>query len=154
MAGLMTASTLPKATVAVRQAYGMLFEKMTNPLGAAAGAYVLLAAGGDREHRDWHSWIDNLSNWFPHIPDGAILKGSLRLRFPKNSNSTVEARTALVEGFDRGIPYYSAGVFWLLDGLTAFADDEVVQNKMRIVQRVAHRLDLSQAFTVVRLGQK
>ncbi len=153
MAGLMTASTLPKATVAVRQAYDMLFQKNLHPLGAAAGGYVLLAAG-DGTDSNWHGWIDNLANWFPNIPDGAILKASLRLRFPKSKDSPAEARAALLEAFDRGIPYYSAGVSWLLDGLTVFADDPTVDQKMRIVQRVALRLDLSQAFTVVRIGEK
>lgn len=153
MSGLMTASTLPKAAVAVNQALGLLFGKALHPLGATAGAYVLLATA-DGKNNDWHAWIDNLANWFPDIPDGAILQGSLRLRFPKNKNSTDEARTALLSAFERGIPYYSAGVSWLLDGLTVFADDPIVERKMQIVQRVARRLDISQAFTVIRVSDK
>jgi hypothetical protein len=153
MAGLMTASTLPKATIAVKQASHMLFGKMLHPLGAAAGGYVLLAAG-EREASDWHGWIDNLDAWFPDIPDGAILKASLRLRFPKTKDAPAEARAALLKAFDRGIPYYSAGVSWLLDGLTAFADDPTVEEKMKTVQRVSLRLDLSQAFTVIRISDK
>jgi hypothetical protein len=145
MAGLMTASTLPKATVAVRQAREMLFGKELHPLGAAAGGYVLLAAGDSKES-NWHSWIDNLADLFPNIPDGMILKASLRLRFPKSRDSADEARAALLEAFGRGIPYYAAGISWLLDGLTVFSDDPSVEEKMRVVQRVALRLDLSQAF--------
>ena len=131
----------------------MLFGKMQNPLGAAAGGYVLLAAG-DREENNWHDWVDNLANWFPEIPDGAVLKASLRLRFPRDKNSAEEARASLLEAFDRGVPYYSTGVSWLLDGLTQFADDPVVEEKMKIVHRVALRLDLSQAFTVVRISDR
>jgi hypothetical protein len=153
MAGLMTTSTLPKAIVAVRQARDLLFGKMENPLGAAAGGYVLLAAG-DREDDSWHGWIDNLANWFPNIPDGAILKASLRLRFPKSESSAEEARVSLLDAFDRGIPYYSAGVSWLLDGMTQFADDPAVADKMKLVHRVALRLDVTQAFTVVRISQR
>lgn len=153
MAGLMSASALPKAVIAVRQARDMLFGKMQNPLGAAAGGYVLLAAG-DREENNWHDWVDNLANWFPEIPDGAVLKASLRLRFPRDKNSAEEARASLLEAFDRGVPYYSTGVSWLLDGLTQFADDPVVEEKMKIVHRVALRLDLSQAFTVVRISDR
>lgn len=153
MAGLMTASTLPQAAIAVKQAHDMLFGKMLHPLGAAAGGYVLLAAG-DGAGSNWHDWIDNLDNLFPDIPDGAILKASLRLRFPKTKDSHAEARAALLKAFDRGIPYYSAGVAWLLDGLTMFADDPAVDQKMKIVQRVALRLDLSQAFTVIRISDK
>jgi hypothetical protein len=153
MAGLMTASTLSKATVAVKQAYHMLFGKTLHPLGAAAGGYVLLAAGESKE-TDWHGWVDNLDAWFPDIPDGAILKASLRLRFPASKDAHIQARAALLNAFDRGIPYYSAGVSWLLDGLTMFADDPAVEQKMRLVQRVALRLDLSQAFTVIRIGER
>jgi hypothetical protein len=153
MAGLMTASTLSRAAVAVNQARDLLFGKMLHPLGAAAGGYVLLAAG-DREDDSWHAWIDNLANWFPDIPDGAILKASLRLRFPKSRSSAEEARSSLLDAFDRGIPYYSAGVSWLLDGLTQFADDPAVEEKLKIVHRVALRLDLSQAFTVIRVSDR
>jgi hypothetical protein len=153
MAGLMTASTLPQAAIAVKQAQDMLFGKMLHPLGAAAGGYVLLAAG-DAADSTWHGWIDNLDHLFPDIPDGAVLKASLRLRFPKTKDSPAEARAALLEAFDRGIPYYSAGVSWLLDGLTMFADDPAVEQKMKIVQRVALRLDLSQAFTVIRISDR
>ena len=153
MAGLMTASTLPQAVVAVEQARDMLFGKMLNPLGAAAGGYVLLAAG-DREDDSWHGWVDNLANFFPDIPDGAILKASLRLRFPKSESSAEEARASLLDAFDRGIPYYSAGVSWLLDGMTQFADDPAVADKMKLVHRVALRLDVTQAFTVVRISDR
>jgi choline dehydrogenase-like flavoprotein len=153
MAGLMTASTLPKAVVAVKQARDMLFGKMLNPLGAAAGGYVLLAAG-DREDDSWHGWIDNLANLFPNIPDGAILKASLRLRFPKTESSAEEARASLLDAFDRGIPYYSAGVSWLLDGMTRFADDPAVADKIKLVHRVALRLDVTQAFTVIRISER
>jgi hypothetical protein len=153
MAGLMTASTLPKAVVAVKQARDLLFGKMEHPLGAAAGGYVLLAAG-DREDASWHGWIDNLANFFPDIPDGAILKASLRLRFPKSESSVEEARASLLDAFDRGIPYYSAGVSWLLDGMTQFADDPAVADKMKLVHRVALRLDVTQAFTVVRISDR
>jgi hypothetical protein len=149
----MTASTLPKAAVAVKQSYDMLFRKMLNPLGAAAGGYVLLAAG-EGSGTDWHPWIDNLNDNFPSISDGAILKASLRLRFPKNAASYVEARTALLEAFERGIPYYSAGVSWLLDGMTLLADDPDIEKRMRLVHRIALRLDLSQAFTCIRVSDK
>ncbi len=65
-----------------------------------------------------------------------------------------EAKASLLEAFDRGIPYYSAGVSWLLDGLTQFADDVAVAEKMKRVHRVALRLDVSQAFTVIRTSER
>ena len=76
------------------------------------------------------------------------------LRFPKSESSAEEARASLLEAFDRGIPYYSAGVSWLLDGMTQFADDPAVADKMKLVHRVALRLDVTQAFTVVRISDR
>ncbi|MGR9556491.1 hypothetical protein ACU8MG_25465 (plasmid) [Rhizobium leguminosarum] len=152
MAGLMTAATLPKAAIAFDQARDLLFGKGEHPLAATAGGYVLLAAG--RHEDSWHGWVDNLANWFPEIPDGAILRAALRLRFPKAQASDAEAKASLIEAFDRGIPYYSAGISWLLDGLSQFAGDPAVDEKLRLVHKVALRLDVSQAFTVIRTTKR
>jgi hypothetical protein len=153
MSGLMTASTLPSAAAAIDQAYRFLFEKIANPLAAAAGGYVLLAAGKQNES-DWWSWIDNLCFDFPGISDGAILRGVLMLRYAKSTSAVDEAHKSFLEAFERGVPYYSAGVSWLLDGLTTFAeDDPAIGERLRCVRRAALRLDLSQAFTVVRVSE-
>jgi hypothetical protein len=155
LAGLMTTSTLPKAKIVVEQAHELLFEKGNNPLAAAAGGYILLATSGPEEHPAWHGWIDNLYHRFPTLPDGAVLKASLRLLYPTDQCSYDDARAALFTAFDRGIPYFSAGVARLLDGLTLFAaDDSEAKEKMTRVQRIAQRLDLSQAFTVIRLNDR
>jgi hypothetical protein len=154
LAGMMTASTLPQAKIIVEQASSALFGEYRNRLAAAAGGYVLLATGGS-ENRYWHRWIENLYGKFPDLPDGAVLAASLRLLYPQDKSSYDEARAALFEAFDRGIPYFSAGVARLLDGLTLFAADSAeAKEKMTLVQRVAQRLDLSQAFTVIRLSNK
>ncbi|APG87180.1 hypothetical protein [Sinorhizobium americanum] len=152
MAGLMTAATLPKAAIAFDQARDLLFGKGEHPLAATAGAYVLLAAG--RQEGGWHGWVDNLAKRFPEIPDGAILRAALRLRFPKTQDSSAEAKASLLEAFDRGIPYYSAGISWLLDGLSQFVGDPAVDEKLRLVHKVALRLDVSQAFTVIRTTER
>jgi hypothetical protein len=155
LAGLMTSSSLPKARIFVDQARDMLFEKVANRLAAAAGGYVLLASGDPEPGARWHDWIENLANMFPDLPDGAVLKATQYLRYPKDSNSYDLAKTALFEAFERGIPYYSAGVAWLLDGLTLFADDDpAAKERMQLVHKVALRLDVSQPFTVVRLSDK
>jgi len=172
LSGFMTASNLPKAAVAVQQAYDMLFVKSKNPLAAAAGGYILVAAGDPSGH-DWQQWIDNLERWFPTLPDGAVLKGALLLRTARDQAAYDRAREAFLQAYDRGIPYFSLGVSWLLDGLTLFAgpvDEQEnltadqrdgqerlrrdVQEKLAEVQWVAKRLDLSQAFTVIRLSDR
>ena len=154
LAGLMTASTLPKARIFVDQAYDMLMRNVTNRLAAAAGGYVLVASGGSDAHPDWQQSIDNLANSFD-FPDGPVLKATRYLRYPQGKGCYDVAKAALFEGFERGIPYYSAGVAWLLDGLTSFADEDAEANKrMKLVHKVAQRLDVSQAFTVIRVSDR
>ena len=154
LAGLMTASTLPKARVFVDQAYDMLLRKVTNRLAATAGGYVLVATGGSDTHPEWQQWIDNLANSF-EFSDGAVLKATRYLRYPEGKGCYDLAKAALFKAFERGIPYYSAGVAWLLDGLTLFAGEDAEANKrMKLVHKVAQRLDVSQPFTVICVSDK
>jgi hypothetical protein len=151
--GMMTTSALPKAATLARQARGLLQGKQFHPLAAAAGGYVLVASGDPGE--DWAGWINNLSNWFPYIPDGAILRGAMLLRYPKDESSYDEARKSFLDGFERGLPYYSAGMTWLVDGLLAFADEDPdIERKLRLVRQVGQHLDSTQPFTVLNLKQR
>jgi hypothetical protein len=155
LAGLMTASSLPKARIFIDEARDMLFGKMDNRFSAAAGGYVLVATGDPEARPEWHAWIENLAKWFPDLPDGAVLEATKRLRYPHDGNCYDIAKAALFEAFERGIPYYSCGVAWLLDGLTLFAEeDPEAKERMQLVHKVAQRLDISQAFTVIRLSDK
>jgi hypothetical protein len=153
LSGFMTAATLPKAAIMVEQAYGLLFDKTRNPLAAAAAGYVLIATGDDGK-RDWHEWIGNLERLFPGLPDAAVLRGSLLLRHARGQAEISQARDAFLDAADRGIPYFSTGVSWLLDGLMVFSGEVEVDERLARVQRVARRLDLSQAFTVIRLSEQ
>ena len=104
----------------------MLFGKAVNPLAAAAGAYVLLVAGEEPEpdrHVYWHQWIKNLMNWFKWLPDGPIQHAWVKLSQKRSEENLSEARASLLEGYRRGLPFYSRGVGMLLDGLTLFAND-------------------------------
>lgn len=129
-----------------------MFDKLENPLAATAGGYILVAAG-DPKKQGWHGWLDNLEGSFPTLPDAAVLRGSLLLRTARDQADIDKAREAFLRAFDRGIPYFSLGVSWLLDGLTVFSDDPGVRSRREKVQRVAKRLDLSQAFTVIRVSR-
>src|SRR5262249_41473671 len=100
LAGLMTASSLPKARIFVDQARDMLFGKMDNRLAAAAGGYVLLGTGEPTRGAEWRSWIENLANWFPDLPDGAVLKATQLLRYPDDDKSYDQARASLFEAFE------------------------------------------------------
>jgi hypothetical protein len=148
----MTLGALPTAERLFDQARGMLFEKRANPLGAAGGGYVLLGTEDSSQQKDWHLWISNLMNLFHWLPDGAIQHGWLKLRHRKSSADLDEAREALFTAYRRGLPFYSVGLQWLMDGLTLFAPhDPQAAEMLHNVRRVAWRTNLQEPFTIVRL---
>jgi hypothetical protein len=148
----------------IQPARELLFEKTMNPMAAAGGGYVLVdewvrdssQAGSDSR---WHYWIRNLSQWFPWLPDGAILQGWLALRRRDQPPDLVQARSALLQAESRGIPLYTAGVRRLSDGLMLLANeargkgspDPEVDAAMARVRRLAWQVDPRQPFTCVRL---
>jgi Putative peptidoglycan binding domain len=152
----MTAGGLSDAAVLFDRAKNLLFEKVENPLAAAAGAYVLVAAQQGPDRQTWHSWVKNLMNWFPWLPDGAIQYGRLKLRDEASDDDLEEARRVLFMAYHRGLPFFSAGIRWLLSGLTIFSEegDAEAQKMAKAVHRVSLRTDMSQPFTVVRLGPR
>ena len=103
----------------------MLFIKMSNPLAAAAGGYVLLATEQGTEPNDWHRWIENLCNWFEWLPDGAILHASLKLRHQYSDGDLDEARRMLIEAYRRGLPFYS------VDSVAARRSHRVRRRRLR-----------------------
>jgi hypothetical protein len=150
--GYMTHGALATAKRLFDDAKEMLFDKLTNPLAAAGGGYVLLATERDLEQKPWHGWIANLMNWFEWLPDGAIQLAWLRLRHRTEPRHLDEAREALFTAYDRGLPFFSVGLQWLIDGLTLFApQDTDAQRMLRNVHRVASGVDATEPFTILRL---
>ncbi|HXD29743.1 MAG TPA: hypothetical protein VN643_01410 [Pyrinomonadaceae bacterium] len=130
----------------------LLFDKFENPLGAAAGGYLLLANMKAGEKDDWHHWISNLRRYFQWLPDGCIQFAWLKLKQGPLEDSRAEVRLALFEAFDRGLPYYTLGLQWLVDGLTLLGeDDQEAVKRLKLVQRVSWRADMSNLFTNVNL---
>jgi hypothetical protein len=148
----MTLGALPTAERLFDQARHMMYRKQTNPLGAAGAGYVLLGTERGSEPKDWHDWISNLLRWFDWLPDGAIQYGWLKLRHRQSSADVDEARDALFTAYRRGLPFYSVGLQWLMDGLTLFARrDPEAAEMLNNVRRVAWRTNLQEPFTIVRL---
>ena len=157
--GYLGAGDLPTAGAILAKASGiaeqMLFDKVGNPLAAAAGAYVLLATEGVAESRAWHPWVDNLMHWFPWLPDGAIQSAWVRLGRQEGEDSLRQARHNLLEAYRRGLPLYARGVRLLLDGLTLFANearatddrDAPVEEALQAVREWAVRTNMRQPFT-------
>jgi len=154
--GFMTVGGLANAATMFNQARDMLMEKVANPFAAAAGAYVLVSTQQGSETQTWHNWVSNLMNWFPWLPDGAIQYGRLKQLDESSDQDLDEARDALFQGYQRGLPFFSAGVRWLLNGLTILASDGdgEAEEMAKIVHRVSLRTCMAQPFTIVRCGPR
>jgi hypothetical protein len=142
----------------------LLFEKMTNPFAASAGAYVLVdqwlrERGAGSGEAKWLQWIDNLARWFPWLPDGEILRGWIALAGHASAPAIESARGAFVEAENRGIPFFTAGVRHLADGLARIANqdkvdgrkDQAVVDALARIRRVASSTDPRFPFTTIRL---
>lgn len=106
------AKTLSNAAEAER----LLFQKMVNPVTAAIGGYFLLKIG---ELERLHDWANNLANWFPWLPDGAIIHATQLLNKKEKTDSDIDLiRKRLLQAADEGIPVYSEGLRLLEKGLT------------------------------------
>lgn len=92
------------------EAEQMLHDKVADPIAAIVAGYFLLRAGRiDR----LHEWTSNLANWFPWIPDGAVICGwHMAL-----TNRWDLAEHWLTEAVHRGVPLYTQGLRLLHDGL-------------------------------------
>ena len=106
------AKTLSNAT----EAEELLNQKMLNPVTAAIGGYFLLKTG---ELERLHNWANNLANWFPWLPDGAIIHAIQLLNKKEKTISDIDLiRKRLLQAAGNGIPVYSEGLRLLEKGLT------------------------------------
>jgi hypothetical protein len=125
--------------------------KRQNPLAACAAAYVGLAIFEPGERERWDSWLSSLMNWFPWLPDGAIVHARRVIQRPRHPEEKDDALQALKRAYRCGIPYFTAGVLHLRDSLVLFANkDEQAREMLKNVSGVATRIDTGQAFTLLR----
>lgn len=151
--GFLSSGALPAAKRITETSQDMLFSKTENALAAAAGAYALVGTESDTSPKSWHEWVHNLMRYYPHVPDGAIQWATLKLRMKRSGQEIDQAREALKVAFRRGIPYYSIGVRWLLDGLERIShNDPEAANMCEAVRSLAWRIHPQSPFTIVRLG--
>jgi hypothetical protein len=159
--GYLSSGDLPAAGRVTETALTYLYEKGENPLAAAGGAYILVRIPVEKGKSTpmWVPWLTNLRNWFPWLPDGAILDGWAHLQGIGRKPNFNEAAQAFIAAVDRGLPFYSSGVKLLYEGLTRV--EATLEAKARpkgfafafeFARRLALRVDVSQTFTVVRLN--
>ena len=86
------------------------------------------------------------------MPDGAIQLAQLYLRLRRGPNDLEQARHWLKEGYRRGLPFYSMGVRWLLEGLEKVSVDPEFEAMRSAVYKIARRMHPHSPFTILRLG--
>ena len=110
----------------------ILYFKKSNPLAAAGAGYVLMQTFSDFDHdQPWYEWLDNLCNWFPWLPDGAVLMALLRMAHRKRSGTSAEVIDHIDQAMSRGIPYYRQGVRHLYNLVCMFAESESQDKEVR-----------------------
>ena len=77
--------------------------------------------------------------------------GVRRLRTARTDEDVELARHALVEAYDRGIPFYTLGLSWLVDGLAEFPHDEDCARRREELRRLCWRVDMREPFVIVRM---
>jgi hypothetical protein len=91
----------------------LLYGKIQSPIGAAVGAYVLLRLG---ELERLHDWTQNLCDWFPWLPDGAIIRAEQLARKGEHPS----ALKLLLQLAERGLPLFSSGLSYALNRLRQY----------------------------------
>jgi hypothetical protein len=145
------------ARVLDTQAMELLAEKLMNPFAAAAGGYVLVqrALAGAETSPRWRNWIRNLANWFPALPDGWILRGTLLLNGlladgDGESDSSGAARECFRRAITLGVPLFAGGARLLLTGIMALGEDDAA---IAWVRRLSLHVEPHQAFTTLRVDE-
>lgn len=148
LAYLGTRSIFAAATILreVQETLTTVLKEGTSPLAATLAAYISSASTDRRECADglWRAaWA----------PDRLILQARERLRFAKNKEDVDGAKRGFVEAYRSGLPYFSAGVEYLADGLAVFAEeDDTIRTMANHVSAARSRIDPTQVFTVMKLG--
>lgn len=105
---------LREAASVAGDAEHLLEAKMADPFGAALGGYALLRSGQlDRLHH----WPRNLADWFPWLPDGAVIAGE-EAALEGDHKLAIEY---VCEAARRGLPVFGAGLSLLASRLREYS---------------------------------
>lgn len=109
----LSSNSLEEAAGLAEEAEGMLYSKMSNPIGAVIGGYILLRIGAVEQ---MHDWPKNLYEWFPRLSDGAIIAGELEAR----RGNDREAIDLFLGAYKRGLPIFREGLSLLVARLRLY----------------------------------
>jgi hypothetical protein len=131
----------------------LMSDKSLNPLAACAAAYVGIATLSGDDRPRWASWLVNLETGFEWIPDGAIVRAAYLIRTAQTRGDLEAALVSFKAAYRRGIPFYTAGLQHLMNGLDTFsAKDAEAKVMYEAVRAVASRVDRNQAFTQITIA--
>jgi hypothetical protein len=116
----------------------LLYEKRADALGAAIGAYALLAM---RDLERMHDWSERLCYGFDWLADGAVIRGEHLARLGRADESL--ACFLLLE--KRGLPAISDGLDYAVDRLASAKDERAVKLLARL-RPYARHADARRAF--------
>ena len=143
-------------TEVISEAVRHLEGKQDDPFGAAIAGYVLLRTGvGLKGVLNQRAWMKNLADWFPQIPDGAVIYAASLMRGEDGQQSSriEEARDYLLKAVNRGIPTYTIGMRMVFDTLrslvAARTDDEELGEAFARVCSAAAYTDWSAQTTTL-----
>jgi hypothetical protein len=149
--GYMARGAFDAAATLVRDAEALLYGRMENTLAAVAGAYVLVGSElADRPQR-WDPWLDRLRGGCDWLSDGSVLWAVRRMRRARTEEDRAEARDALLEAFDRGVPVFTLGLGRLINGLSEFPEDPECSRRLTDARRLSWHVDMREPFVVVAL---
>lgn len=103
-----------------QEAEELLYSKITDPVGAAMGGYVLLRLGALERT---HNWMDNLAAWFQWLPDGAIIAGEKAAMLGNH----VQAAGYFLQAGKRGLPLFTDGFSVLVSRLRQYQTNAHIQ---------------------------
>jgi hypothetical protein len=129
-----------------------LYGKDENPLATAACGYVVLATDDNARREGPPEWLNHLLREFPDLPDAYILLGKYLRDHAYGGSDDGSAHELFYAAYEHGVPFFSAGVSWLIEGLRGSAPScDICERMLREVRSVAAYMDLTGAFTSFRL---
>jgi hypothetical protein len=130
----------------------LLLEKRFDHAAAAIGGYYLLRANCFKR---LHNWPKNLADWFPEMPDGAVIYATQLINNQKPRKAKIEeSREYFVKAIGRGLPVYTEGFRLLLDGVTQLyyhskKQDIALGSFLRDLKYYQKRIDWNQNITTL-----
>jgi hypothetical protein len=130
----------------------LLQQKRLDRAAATIGGYYLLRSNCLKR---LHDWPKNLADWFPQLPDGAIIYATQLLNNKKPRKVKMqESRKYFIEALKRGLPVYTEGFRLLVDGVTQLyyhskKQDARLGTILDNLKKYQKRIDWSQSITTL-----